>query len=45
MLSAVLKKSWKQHTIKQHLYGHLLPISQTPQVGQTRHADEIRTHK
>ena len=31
MLCTVLNKSWKQHSTKQHLYGHLPPISQTIQ--------------
>ena len=35
MLHAILNKSWKQHPTNQHLYGHLLPISETI---QTRHA-------
>ena len=39
MLCAILKKSWKQHPIKQQLYGHLPPISQTIQVRWTRHAE------
>ena len=29
MLRAVLNKSWGQHTTKQRLYGHLLPIAKT----------------
>ena len=36
MLHAILKKSWKQHPIKQQLYRHLPPISQTIQVRWTR---------
>ena len=35
----VLNKSWKQHCIKQQLYSHLPPISQTIQVRQARHAE------
>ena len=35
-LRAVLNKSWKQHSTKQQLYGHLTPISKTTQV-RTRH--------
>ena len=37
-LRAVLNKSWKQHSTKQKLCGHLLPISQHLQIRQTRHA-------
>ena len=37
MLRAILNKSWRQHTIKQQLYGHLLPITKTIQVKRTRH--------
>ena len=36
MLCAVLKKFWKQNSIKQ-LYGHLPPISLINQVGWARH--------
>ena len=42
MLCAVLNKSCKQHAAKQHLYGHLPPISQTIQVRQTKHAGKVR---
>ena len=38
MLQAILNKSWRQHPIKQQLYGHLLPIMKTIQVRWTRHA-------
>ena len=38
MLRAILNKSWKQHPIKQLLYGHLPPITKTIQVWRTRHA-------
>ena len=38
MLRAILNKSWRQHLTKQQLYGHLLPITKTIQVRQTRHA-------
>ena len=31
-------KSWRQHPIKQQLYGHLSPISKTIKVRLTRHA-------
>ena len=36
MLCAVFNKSWKWYSIKQQLYGHLSPISQTIQVGWAR---------
>ena len=32
MLQAILNKSWKQHPIKQQLYGYLVPISKNIQV-------------
>ena len=32
MLQTILNKSWKQHSSKQLLYGHLLPISKTIQI-------------
>ena len=38
MLRAILNKSWRQHTTKHQLYGHLPPIMKTIQVRQTRHA-------
>ena len=38
MLRAILNKSWRQHPIKQQLYGHLPPISKTIQIRRTRHA-------
>ena len=38
MLRAILNKSWRQHSTKRQLYGHLLPISKTMQVRRTRHA-------
>ena len=38
MLQAILNKSWRQHPTKQQLYGHLLPITKTIQIRQTRHA-------
>ena len=37
MLCAALKKSWKQHIIKQQLPNHLPPISEIIQVRWTRH--------
>ena len=38
MLRALLKKSWRQHSSKQQLYGHLPPITKTIKVTRTRHA-------
>ena len=37
MLQAIYNKSWRQNPTKQQLYGHLLPITKTIQVRQTRH--------
>ena len=42
MLRAILNKSWRQHPIKQQLYGHQLPITKTIQVRRTRHAGHCR---
>ena len=39
MLCAVVEKFWKQHLIKQLLYGHLYPISEIILVKQTRHVE------
>ena len=33
-----MNKSWRQHTTKHQLYGHLPPITKTIQFGWTRHA-------
>ena len=38
MFRAVLNKSWRQHSTKQQLYGHLPPITKTIKVRRTRHA-------
>ena len=38
MLWAILKKSWRQHSTKEQLCGHLPPITKTIQVRQNRHA-------
>ena len=38
MLWAILNKSWRQHTTKHQLYGHLPSITKTIQVIRTRHA-------
>ena len=38
MLSAILRKSWRQHPTKQQLYGHRPPIMITIKVRRTRHA-------
>ena len=43
MLQTILNKSWRQHSIKQQLYGHLPLIMETIQVRRTRHARQ--THK
>ena len=32
MLRAILNKSWRQHTTRHQLYGHLPPITNTIQV-------------
>ena len=49
MWRAVLNKSWRQHSTKVQLYGHLPLITKTIQVRRTRHAglcyrsnDELR---
>ena len=38
MLRAILNKSWRQHSTKHQLYGHLPPITKTIQVTRARHA-------
>ena len=38
ILRAMLNKSWRQHSTKQQLYGHLPPITQTIQVRRTINA-------
>ena len=38
MLRAILNKSWRQHTTRYQLYGHLPLITKTIQVRRTRHA-------
>ena len=38
MLWAILNKSWRQHPIKQQLYGHLPPITKNIKVRRTSHA-------
>ena len=38
MLWAILNKSWRQRPTKQHLYGHLPPITKTIKIRRTRHA-------
>ena len=38
MLRAILNMSWRQHSTKQHLYGHLPPISKTIKIRRTGHA-------
>ena len=42
MLLAILNQSWRQHSPKQQLYGHLPPITKTVQVRRTRHAGHYR---
>ena len=37
ILWAILNKSWRQHSTKKQLYGHLPPITKTIQVRRTRH--------
>ena len=39
LLRTILNKSWKQHPIKEQLYGYLPPISKTIQIRRTRHAE------
>ena len=39
MLRTILNKSWRQHSTKQQLYGHLQLITKTIQVRRTRHAE------
>ena len=38
MLRAILNQSWRQHSTKHQLYGHLPPITKTIQARRTRHA-------
>ena len=38
MLWGILNKSWRQHPTKQHLYGHLPPITKTIWIRWNRHA-------
>ena len=38
MLRAILNKSWRRHTTKQQLYGHLPPITKAIKVRRIRHA-------
>ena len=38
MLRAILNRSWRQHSTRHQLYGHLPPITKTIQVRRTRHA-------
>ena len=37
MLRAILNKSWRQHSTKQQLYGHLPLITKTVKIRWTRH--------
>ena len=38
MLRAILNKSWRQHSTKEQLYDHRLPITKTIKIRRTRHA-------
>ena len=38
ILRAILNKSWRQHSTRHQLYGHLPPITKTIKVRRTRHA-------
>ena len=38
MLRVISNKSWKQHSSRQQLYGHLLPITEAIKIRRTRHA-------
>ena len=38
MLRAILNKSWRQHSSRHQLYGHLPPTTKTIQVRRTKHA-------
>ena len=42
MLRAILNKSWRQHSTKQQLYGHLPPITKTIKFRRTRYAGHCR---
>ena len=37
MLRAIMNKSWRQHTTRPQLYGHLPPTTKTIKVRRTRH--------
>ena len=37
IMQAILNKSWRQHSTKQQLYGHLPPITKTIHIRRTRH--------
>ena len=37
ILQAILNKSWRQHSTRHQLYGHLTPITKTIQVRRTKH--------
>ena len=40
MLWAILNKSWRQHSTKQQLYGHIPPIMKTIKIRRTRHVGQ-----
>ena len=42
MLRAILNKSWRQHPTRQHLYGHLPPITKSIKARLTRHTGHCR---
>ena len=39
MLRAILNKSWRQHSTRHQLYGHLPPITKTIQARRPRHTE------
>ena len=45
MLRVILNSSWRQHTTRQQLYGHLTPITKNIKVWRTRHAGHCRRCK
>ena len=38
MLGVILNESWRQHSTKQQLYGHLPRVTKTIKIRRTRHA-------
>ena len=45
MLRAILNKSWRQHSTRHQLYGHLPPVTKTIQIRRTRHAGHCWRNK